>query len=267
MDQEDRQPQMIPGMCSKGPPSYRIGESPTESRLTLQQVKEAVEETGTLHCVHGGTKREILSGGGILCKAELLYSENSEERTDWDYIHQVAANTTQNNKDLWDRYIDPETGNVLVEENQDESVWGIGFFLFPGKNGTVDPMSPVEISRIAEEILEERSAERDFSDKEALAAAMELVRAAIAINQSEIHDETWWLEDTDDPEWEAEYTVRGRATETLDIAYNYSRIVMAGINLDQHPEYHSYQPFYEMGWKPPSHQEMADYIIQALREG
>ena len=258
---------MIPGMCSKGPPSYRIGESPTESRLILQQVKEAVEETGKLHCVHGGTKREILSGGGILYEAELLYSEDSEERTHWNYIHPVASNTTQNNKDLWDRYIDPETGNVLVEENQDESVWGIGYYLIPRENGTVDPMSPVEISSIADEILAERSTERDFSDKEALAAAMELVRTVIVINQSEIHDETWWMEDADDREWEAEYIARGRVTETLDTAYNYNRIVMAGINLDQHPEYHSYQPFYEMGWKPPSHQEMADYIIQALREG
>ena len=257
---------MIPGMCDKGPPSYRIREIPTENRFTLQQVKEAVEETGTLHCVHDGTKREILSGREILCKAELLYSENLEERTDWDYIHQVSANTTQNNKDLWDRYIYPETGNILVEENQDESVWGIGYYLIPRENGIIDPMSPAEISSIAEEILAERSAERDFSDQEALAAAMELVKAAIVINRSGIHDETWWLEDTDEPEWEAEYTVRGRATEALDKAYNYNRIVMAGINLDQHPEYHSYQPFYEMGWKPPSHQEMADYIIQALRE-
>ena len=152
-----------------------------------------------------------------------------------------------------------------MQENEEESVWGIGYFLLPRENGTVDPMTPEEISEIADEILAERSEERDFRNRQALAAAMELVRAVIAINHSQISEESW-IKDTEDPEWEASYTVKSRAMETLDIAYNYNRIVMAGVDLEQHPEYHSYQPFYEMGWKPPSHQEMADYIIRTLGE-
>ena len=142
---------------------------------------------------------------------------------------------------------------------------GNRLFLLPRRNGTVEPITPEEISEFAQGILAERSRERDFSNREALAAAMELVRAVIVINYSRTSEESW-IEDTEDPEWEASYAVVARATETLDIAYNYSRIVMAGIDLERYPEYHSYQPFYDMGWKPPSHQEMADHIIGTLAE-
>ncbi len=261
---EDRKPVLIPGMCDEGPPSYRTGETPKENQLTLGEVRERVEDTETLHCVHHNTRREILSGKEVLHKAT-LFTEKPDEQTHLEYIHQVGAETIQNNQDLWDRRVDPETGRILVEECEEESVWGIGSFLLPRENGTVEPMTPEEISGIAGEMLAERSRERDFSNGEALAAATELVRAVIVINHFQILEESW-IEDTEDPEWEASYTVRARAMETLDIAYNYNRIIMAGINLEQHPEYHSYQPFYDMGWKPPSHQEMADHIIRKLAE-
>ena len=50
----------------------------------------------------------------------------------------------------------------------------------------------------------------------------------------------------------------------LDRAYNLYRLEHYGINLDDHPEYRTYQPFYEMGIAPPSHQKMADIIITML---
>ena len=259
---EDRKPVLIPGMCDEGTPSYRIGETPKENQLTLREVGKRVEDTEPLHCVHHNTQREILSGREVLRKAR-LFTEKPDGRTHLEYVHQVGAETIQNNQDLWNRRVDPETGRVLVDEYEEDSVWGIGYFLLPRENGTVDPMTPGEISEIADGMLAERSRERDFSDREALAAAMELVRAVIVINQSQIAEESW-TQDTEDPEWEASDIVRARAMETLDIAYNYNRIITAGINLEQHPEYHSYQPFYDMGWRPPSHQEMADHIIRTL---
>ena len=263
-DPEDREPMAIPGMCEEGPPSYRIRETPKENLLNLREIRERVRDRDALHCVHHGTIRELLTGREILYKAK-RFAETEEEETHFEHVHEVPEGTLQKNQDLWNRHIDPETDRVIVREQDEESVWGIGYFLLPRENGTVDPMTPEEISEIADEVLVERSKERDFSNKQAMAAAMELVRAVIAINQSAVHEESW-LGDTDDPEWEADYTVKARATETLDIAYNYNRIVMAGIDLGLHPEYHSYQPFYDMGWKPPSHQEMADHIIRTLAE-
>ena len=58
--------------------------------------------------------------------------------------------------------------------------------------------------------------------------------------------------------------LRGMPVEMLDRAYNRYRLEHHGINLDDHPEYRSYQTFYEMGIAPPTHQEMADIIIQAV---
>ena len=52
--------------------------------------------------------------------------------------------------------------------------------------------------------------------------------------------------------------------EMLDRAYNLYRLEHYGINLDDHPEYRTYQTFYEMGIAPPTHQEMAHIIIQAI---
>ena len=44
----------------------------------------------------------------------------------------------------------------------------------------------------------------------------------------------------------------------LDRAYNLYRLEHHGINLDDHPEY---QTFNELGIASPTHQEMADIII------
>ena len=57
--------------------------------------------------------------------------------------------------------------------------------------------------------------------------------------------------------------LRGMPVEMLDRAYNCYRLERHGFNLDDHPEYRSYQTFYELGIAPPSHQEMSDIIIQA----
>ena len=53
----------------------------------------------------------------------------------------------------------------------------------------------------------------------------------------------------------------GMPTEMLDKTYNLYRTENHGINLDNHPEYRSYQTFYEMGIAPPPHEHMADIII------
>ena len=47
----------------------------------------------------------------------------------------------------------------------------------------------------------------------------------------------------------------------LDKIYNRYRMENNGINLEEHPEYRTYQTFYDMGISPPTHQEMADIII------
>ena len=53
-------------------------------------------------------------------------------------------------------------------------------------------------------------------------------------------------------------------TEMLDKTCNLDRIENQGVNMDDHPQYRSYQTFYELGIAPPTHQEMVDIIIQAV---
>ena len=50
----------------------------------------------------------------------------------------------------------------------------------------------------------------------------------------------------------------------LDRAYNLYRLEHHGITLDDHPQYRSYQTFYELAVAPPTHQEMTDIVIQAV---
>ena len=52
----------------------------------------------------------------------------------------------------------------------------------------------------------------------------------------------------------------GMPIEMLDRKYNLYRMENHGINLDEHPEYRTYQTFYEIGIAPPTHEEMADII-------
>ena len=61
--------------------------------------------------------------------------------------------------------------------------------------------------------------------------------------------------------------LKGMPSEMLDRAYNLYGLENCGINLDDHPEYRSYQPFYEMGIAPPTHQEMVDIIMDRRRKG
>ena len=52
------------------------------------------------------------------------------------------------------------------------------------------------------------------------------------------------------------------ATEAFDRAFGRERIRLAGVDLDQHPEWRFYAAFYEQGLPPPTHAEAADHIIK-----
>ena len=52
----------------------------------------------------------------------------------------------------------------------------------------------------------------------------------------------------------------GAGRRDFDRAYGLVRMKRAGVDLDQHPEWKSLQVFYEMGVRPPTHQEEADSI-------
>ena len=58
--------------------------------------------------------------------------------------------------------------------------------------------------------------------------------------------------------------IKGMTIEMLDRKHNLYRMENHRINLNEHPEYRTYQTSYEMGIVPPTHEEIADIIIEKL---
>ena len=112
-------------------------------------------------------------------------------------------------------------------------------------------------------VIGHRARDRDLSDARALERCQPDVRTAITCVLGRIKATGA------SPGGETKHRLtmaqlRGMPVEMLDRAYNRYRLEHHGINLDDHPEYRSYQTFYELGIAPPSHEEMADIVIQAV---
>ena len=166
-------------------------------------------------------------------------------------------------KSLWRTTTDPSTGQVTVTNAEDDP-WDTEILLqLPHGAKPVDPGAALLEIYVAM-VIGDRSKTRDFSDQVALDRCMDDVRTAITYVLG-------WVDAAAPAGLEEEtkhrtimQQLRGMPTEMLDKTYNHHRIENHGINLDNHPEYRTYQTFYEMGIAPPSHQKMADIIITML---
>ena len=113
-------------------------------------------------------------------------------------------------------------------------------------------------------IIAERRKARDFSDEVALDRCMDEVRTAITYVLGWVAAAAPAGLDDEAKHRTIMQQLRGMPTEMLDKTYNRYRMENHGINLDDHPEYWTYQTFYELGIAPPSHEEMADIIIAKI---
>ena len=110
-------------------------------------------------------------------------------------------------------------------------------------------------------VIGHRAQDRDLSDEQALERCKQDIRKAITFVLGRIEA----TGDSLDEETKHRLTMaqlRMMPVEMLDRAYNLYRLEHHSINLDDHPEYRSYQTFYEMGIAPPSHEEMVDIAIK-----
>ena len=105
---------------------------------------------------------------------------------------------------------------------------------------------------------------RDFSDQVALERCMDQVRTAITYVLGWVEAAAPAGHDEEAKHRTIMQQLQGMPTEMLDKTYNRYRMENHGINLDDHPEYRTYQTFYEMGIAPPSHEEMADIAIRVV---
>ena len=112
-------------------------------------------------------------------------------------------------------------------------------------------------------VIGHRAQDRDLSDEQALERCKQDIRTAITCVLGRI-EATGASLDEDTKHRLTMAQLRGMPVEMLDRAYNLHRLEHHGINLDDHPDYRSYQTFYELGIAPPTHEEMAGIVIQAV---
>ena len=244
-------------MCAQGPPSYSELETNDRDRLRREAALAQVSQDAT-YCVHYSSLREILNSQDL---ADRIARYPEGDRTHIEYFHQVPADTPQNPADLWLRKQDPKTGAVTVTSAA-EDPWDRDVILtLPDSASPVD--AELELLEIyTAMVVGLRSRDRDLSEEEALERGKQDVHTAITYVLARIEAVGSHL----DEETKHQLTMaqlRGMPVEMLDRAYNRYRLERH-INLDDNPQYRSYQTFYEMGIAPPSHQEMADIIIQAI---
>ena len=155
---------------------------------------------------------------------------------------------------LWHRLVNADTGEITVDDYPG-SVWDTGDLAGPQRSRS--DRHRARAQQLADKVRRERSTQRDLTDQRALTEAMPAVVNAIVNGLRPRKNE-----DTE----RTEKWARMRGEEVLDRAYNALRIRNAGVDMTLHPQFQTYQAFYELGFPPPTHEEMADHIIATLGE-
>ena len=99
-------------------------------------------------------------------------------------------------------------------------------------------------------IIAERRKAREFSDQVALDRCIDEVRTAITYVLGWVGAAAPAGLDEEAKHRTIMQQLQGMPTEMLDKTYNPYRMENNGINLDEHPEYRTYQTFYELGIAP-----------------
>ena len=251
---------VIPGMCDEGPPSYADLETDERVRIRREVALSKVEANNT-YCVHYSSIREILTSQELEDKIR-RYPEG--DRIHIEYFHEVSAGTAQDPRNLWLRKMNPDTGEVTIT-NTAEDPWDTDILLFlPDGASPVNP-DPTSMEIYVAMVVGKRSRERDLSDQDALDRCKEDIHTAITYVLARIEAAAPPGLDEERKHRLTMAQLQGMPIEMLDRSYNLYRMENNGINLDEHPEFRTYQTFYEMGIAPPSHEEMAGIIIGELR--
>ena len=197
-------------------------------------------------------------------RLELQVKQHSKLAGHADNAGAPAENSSQDPRRLWRTITNPSTGEVTITNPEDDP-WNTELLLhLPHGTKPVHPgVALLEI--YVAMVIGDRAKTRDFSDQVALDRCMDDVRTAIIYVLGWV--ETAELEGLND---EVKHRtimqqLRGMPIEMLDKTYNRYRMENHGINLDDHPEYRTYQTFYQMGITPPSHKKMAEVTIEELR--
>ena len=168
-----------------------------------------------------------------------------------DFIHPVPEHVRPAPAHHWLVTVNARTGAVSADYTgpDDDHVWST---IHPGTN---HPDGPAPITGaaqdLAQQVIKDRSTDRNFSNQLALSIALPETEATAANCLRDPNPDM----------------AHATTTEALDRAYNRARMTLAGINInsDELTHLRLYNHFYQLGFSPPTHQQMADHIIRSLR--
>ena len=190
-----------------------------------------------------GVRQRIrnVSYSGIVYVRRLEDGETVPNSAKW----KMSGERGQNGKELVDGYA--------------HDVWDVSWFVGHVPKEVIQRFSPDDdlLETTIEVMLEARGAVRRLDDEAALKVALSDVKAAMNNCYANETSKGRPLEPTLS-------LMTAQGAEALDRSYGQARIRLAGIDLGKHPEFRSYQAFYDRGMAPPTHQEMADCIIGLL---
>ena len=229
--------------------------------LTWAQVFKKIKPQGTYQIYDGCTKK--------VGRGDQLLDEIHRRVLDSSYttvmtITEVAQDFEQSTTDLWATYTDPKTGKTMVERRQGD-VWNTDPLTANpdlAKHVRDFPMNDKMVrilDILADAVIQQRSIQGPFDEEDLLEKTREAV--ILAVKQSYSHSLAVGTTAQVAEQWALQ-----PGGETFDRTYHRERILKRGIPLDDHPEFHTYQTFFELGMAPPTHQEMADYIIKQLSQ-
>ncbi len=224
--------------------------------LSWTQLRNRVDPAKTYQVTEPGGRRQVFTGQDLLDKAHHRVT-GSHSCTYITKVKEVSQGFQQPNSDLWETYRDRKTRKLMVT-NHDEDVWETDKFTrhwATAEEARNFPMEDRSAEGLAEDLTARRGEQRDLSDARALQTAKEAAKATIklafAVNMTQGME----------PKTAITWAV-GTATEALDRAYGRERMRNHGIDIADHPELNTYQYFFDLGWAPPTHEQMADYIIR-----
>ncbi len=241
----------LPGICTHGPTPPTTG---PPRLMKAGAVASVLDPNRRTYCVHLLSSRVISPFEQV---HEIAHGPQQGPTTHIEHLHPVPDDTPQRTQDLWFRKPSKDGRTIAVNDSGD-SVWNTMCLL--DNRARENTRDRIRANALAQRAFENRSEQRDFSNRQAMAYAFPLARLA-ALQQLQYANST---QDSEEAGYRMQFTL-GRISEVLDRAYNLARMRLAGVNLAADSPYHKYQHFYDRGMAPPSHEEMADVAISDLR--
>lgn len=224
----------------------------SETYLTWDQVLRKVSPSNT-YAAHDGHTKQIMKGQELLDSCYRRVRNHS--CTFLTSIDEVPTGTQQTIQDLWETYLDPNNGQTMVSNHQ-QDLWDLDFFTEEYPTPTL-PLSDFLLQELTSQVIETRQQQRNCENETAINQARPTTAAALlnSYNRDMLNGAT--------RDGALQFAMI-KATEAFDRAYGLARIRLAGIDIDQHPQLRSYQTYFDLGMAPPTHEEIADYIINTL---